>query len=155
MASSSQPPIKALSPSERSYIIAGLSHSTEPTRLDGRKLQQYRNLRISYGDAPLAYGSARVVLEHGWASAAKGGKGKEPEVAPLPIGGLGGTEIVAGIKLEVVSTNRQASKKIKVYADEGDAEELGAGANGSGAAGGAPQELRPTEEWRCRVEVDV
>lgn len=67
---------------------------------------------------------------------------------PSPIGGLGGTEIVAGIKLEVVSTSRQVNKGLKVYADEGDGDEPDASA-------GAAQELRPTEEWRCRVEVDV
>lgn len=64
-----------LSPSERSYIVTGLAHPTSPTRLDGRQLHQSRAISISYGDAPQASGSARVVL--------------------------GGTEVLAGIRVEV------------------------------------------------------
>jgi len=69
-------PTTTLSPSERSYIITGLSHPTNPTRLDGRSLLAPRSIQISYGDAPQASGSARVVLG-------------------------GGTEVIAGIRLEV------------------------------------------------------
>ncbi len=93
-----------ISPSERSYIISGLSHPDSPTRLDGRSLHQFRPLEISYGDAPQSYGSARIVL-----------------------GGRGGTEAVAGIKLEVVD------------------------AGGPGRAEGQPGK----ENWRASVEVDV
>ena len=65
-----------LSPSERSYIITGISNSTAPTRLDGRDLLTPRPISISYGDAPQANGSARIVVD-------------------------GGTEVIAGIRLEV------------------------------------------------------
>lgn len=64
-----------ISPSERSYILSGLTHPTQPTRLDGRSLLDSRAISISYGDAPQASGSARVVL--------------------------GQTEVVGGIRLEV------------------------------------------------------
>jgi exosome complex component RRP42 len=64
-----------LSPAERSYITTGLASST-PTREDGRGLLVPRALGVSYGDAPAANGSARVQI--------------------------GNTEVVAGIKLEVV-----------------------------------------------------
>ena len=70
----------SLSPSERSYIISGLTHSTSPTRLDGRALLSTRPITISYGDAPQANGSARVILG-------------------------GGTEVVAGIRLEVMDVD--------------------------------------------------
>lgn len=66
----------SLSPSERSYIITGLTHPTHPTRLDNRSLLKPRPIQISYGDAPQANGSARVIID-------------------------GGTEVVAGIRLEV------------------------------------------------------
>ena len=92
-----------LSPAERSYIISGLSSST-PTRLDGRSLLTPRSISISYGDAPQASGSARVCVE-------------------------GGTEVIAGIRLEV-----------------GDAEPVEG--KGKGKATGK-------EGWRTRVEVDV
>jgi hypothetical protein len=75
----------SLSPSERSYIITGLSHPTHPTRLDGRPLLSPRPLTISYGDAPQASGSARVVID-------------------------GGTEVVAGIRLEVTDVDPRAGK---------------------------------------------
>ncbi|KAK4689365.1 hypothetical protein P7C73_g733, partial [Tremellales sp. Uapishka_1] len=65
----------SLSPSEISYIITGLSHSSHPTRQDGRGLLDTRPISISYGEAPQANGSARVVL--------------------------GGTQVVAGVRLEV------------------------------------------------------
>lgn len=64
-----------LSPAERSYIIDGLA-SASATREDGRGLRDPRPMGISYGDAPAANGSARVRV--------------------------GNTEVVGGIKLEVV-----------------------------------------------------
>ncbi len=70
-----------LSPSERSYIISGLTHPTHPTRLDNRTLLQPRPIEISYGDAPQANGSARVIIG-------------------------GGTEVVAGIRLEVMDIEK-------------------------------------------------
>jgi exosome complex component RRP42 len=63
-----------ISPSERSYIISGLSDPS-PTRLDGRAPEASRPISISYADAPQASGSARVIV--------------------------GGTEVLAGIRLEV------------------------------------------------------
>lgn len=92
-----------LSPAERSYIVSGLSSGT-PTRLDGRALLSPRPISISYGDAPQANGSARVCIE-------------------------GGTEIIAGIRLEV-----------------GDAEPVDG--KGKGRATGK-------EGWRTKIEVDV
>ena len=68
--------MSAISPSERTYIISGLSHPTSPTRLDGRPLLSSRPIEVSYGDAPQANGSARVVLG-------------------------GGTEVLGGVQLEV------------------------------------------------------
>ena len=76
-----------LSPAELAYILAGLRHADQPTRLDGRPLvsssarSAYRSIQISRGDAPQSNGSARVVL--------------------------GGTEVIAGIKLEVVDSLRK------------------------------------------------
>lgn len=64
-----------LSPAERSYITTGLA-SEVPTREDGRALLAPRALGVSYGDAPAANGSARVRI--------------------------GETEVLAGIRLEVV-----------------------------------------------------
>ena len=92
----------ALSPAETSYIITGLS-SSSPTRLDGRQLLEPRSIDISYGAAAQAYGSARVVIG-------------------------GGTEVIAGIKLEVVDVPAQTMWKGKGRASEG---------------------------WRTIVEVDV
>jgi hypothetical protein len=71
--------VSTLSPSERSYILTGLSHPTSPTRLDGRSLLASRPISVSYGDAPQASGSARVVL--------------------------GGTEVLAGVRLEVADVD--------------------------------------------------
>lgn len=77
-----------LSPAEKDYIITGLSHPTAPTRLDGRALLASRPITVSYGDAPQASGSARVVLG-------------------------GGTEAVAGIRLEVADVNPAGKGKGK------------------------------------------
>ncbi|GHJ87244.1 hypothetical protein NliqN6_3646 [Naganishia liquefaciens] len=95
-----------LSPSERAYIQTGLAHPTEPTRQDNRLLDAIRPIQISQGDAPQANGSARVVL-----------------------GGKGGTEVVVGIKLDVVNA-----------ADVGEE---------------ADQEREGKESWRAKIEVDV
>ena len=95
-----------LSPAERSYIQAGLADPKTPTRLDNRKLEDFRSVQISQGDAPQANGSSRVVL-----------------------GGKGGTEVMVGIKLEVV-----------------DAAEIGEEAD---------EERKGKESWRASVEVDV
>jgi exosome complex component RRP42 len=76
------------SPSERSYILTGLAHPTQPTRLDGRELRQSRPISISYGDAPQASGSARVVL--------------------------GGTEVLAGIRLEVGEEGENGRCRVEV-----------------------------------------
>ena len=78
----------SLSPSERSYIITGLTHPTSPTRLDGRSLLTPRPISISYGDAPQANGSSRVVIG-------------------------GGTEAVAGIRLEVMDVDPSVKGKGK------------------------------------------
>lgn len=77
----------------------------------------------------MAYGSARVVLEQGWAKKASKQSGEEEEEGG-PIGGLGGTEVVAGIKLEVVTGDGVAPAE-------------------------TPDQKRGTEQWRCKVEVDV
>ncbi|KAL1407530.1 hypothetical protein Q8F55_006963 [Vanrija albida] len=63
-----------LSPSERSYILSGLTQ-TPATRLDGRGLLEPRALSVAYGVAPAANGSARVRV--------------------------GDTEVVAGVTLAV------------------------------------------------------
>ncbi|KAL7424521.1 hypothetical protein Q5752_000205 [Cryptotrichosporon argae] len=65
----------AISPSERAYIHTGLAHPTKPTRADGRGLLDSRAIGVSYGEAPHAAGSARVRV--------------------------GGTEVLAGVRLEV------------------------------------------------------
>lgn len=98
--------IPTLSPTERAYIRSGLSHPTSPSRLDNRSLQSFRSLQISQGDAPQANGSARVVL-----------------------GGKGGTEVVVGIRLEVVDAGE--------VGEEVDEERVG------------------KESWRGSIEVDV
>lgn len=66
----------SLSPAERSYIITGLSDPQTPTRQDGRSLLTPRDIEITYDEAPQASGSARVMI-------------------------AGGTEVIAGIRLEV------------------------------------------------------
>ena len=78
----------SLSPSERSYVITGLTHPTSPTRLDGRSLLAPRPISISYGAAPQANGSARVIIG-------------------------GGTEAIAGIRLEVADVDPGARGKGK------------------------------------------
>lgn len=98
--------LPTLSPSERSYIRSGLADGPKPSRLDNRGLEDFRALQISQGDAPQANGSARVVL-----------------------GGKGGTEVVVGIKLEVV-----------------DAAEIGEEVD---------EERKGKESWRATVEVDA
>lgn len=82
----------SLSPSERSYILTGLAHPTEPTRLDGRHLLEPRAISLEAGIAPQANGSARVVLAEG-------------------------TEVVAGIKLEVVELGQGESWRGTVEVD--------------------------------------
>lgn len=64
----------SLSPAERDYIICGL-RETPTTRADGRGLLSPRPIETEYGVMPAANGSARVRV--------------------------GGTEVVAGIKLDV------------------------------------------------------
>lgn len=82
-----------LSPAEQSYILTGLAHPTLPVRNDGRpQLTSFRPVQISQGDAPQANGSARVVLD------AREGK-------------RGGTEVVVGIKLEVVDCDQEQDVK--------------------------------------------
>ena len=76
----------SLSPSETSYIITGLTHPASPTRLDGRTLLTPRPISISYGVAPQASGSARVILD-------------------------GGTEVVAGIRLEVTDVDPNSGRR--------------------------------------------
>ncbi|KAL7418043.1 hypothetical protein BDY24DRAFT_373871 [Mrakia frigida] len=71
-------PTTTLSQSESSYIVSSLSLPT-PIRTDGRSLLDYRSFSLSTGVAPQANGSARVLL-----------------------GGVGGTEIVTAIRLEVL-----------------------------------------------------
>ncbi|WVQ81382.1 hypothetical protein IAT38_003506 [Cryptococcus sp. DSM 104549] len=92
-------PLPSLSPAETSYLITSLAHSTSPTRTDARALLQPRPIQISYGVFPNANGSARVIVD--------------------------GTEVISGVKLEVVDVPE-------------------------GQAGGAGR-----EEWRAKVEVDV
>jgi exosome complex component RRP42 len=82
----------SLSPSERSYILAGLIHPTTPTRQDGRPLLASRPVVITYDVAPQANGSARVVL-------------------------AGGTEVVAGIRLEVGDVEDAGGWRGKVEVD--------------------------------------
>ncbi|WRT69238.1 uncharacterized protein IL334_006222 [Kwoniella shivajii] len=94
-------PTPTLSPSETNYIITSLSHPSNPTRLDARSLIDSRPIEISYGVFPHANGSARVKV--------------------------GGTEIIAGIKLEVVDSESTSNEK----------------------------EKKGLESWRCKVEVDV
>lgn len=75
--------LSVLSPAERDYIVTGLSQAT-PSRLDGRQLLEPRPIIVSYAEAPQASGSARVVI--------------------------GGTEVVAGVRLEVGDSDPSAPK---------------------------------------------
>ncbi|WVW79537.1 hypothetical protein I302_101506 [Kwoniella bestiolae CBS 10118] len=85
-------PVPTLSPSETSYIISSLSDPVQPTRSDSRTLLDSRSIDVSYGIFPHANGSSRV--------------------------SIGGTEVVAGIKLEVVdSLEQQKGWRGKVEVD--------------------------------------
>jgi exosome complex component RRP42 len=75
--------ISILSPAERDFIVTGLSQET-PSRLDGRGLLTPRPISISYAEAPQASGSSRVLI--------------------------GGTEVVAGVRLEVGDVDPSAPK---------------------------------------------
>ncbi|WVF65392.1 hypothetical protein IAT40_000119 [Kwoniella sp. CBS 6097] len=77
-------PTVTLSPSETNYIITSLSHPSSPTRSDSRSPLASRPIEISYGVFPHANGSARV--------------------------NVGGTEVIAGIKLEVVDVKGKEKK---------------------------------------------
>lgn len=86
----------SLSPSERSYIVTGLSHPSAPSRIDGRPLLASRPINVSYGDAPQASGSARV--------------------------SIGATDVLAGIRLEVEdivpdSKGWRTNVEVDVYVD--------------------------------------
>ncbi|KZV65722.1 ribosomal protein S5 domain 2-like protein [Peniophora sp. CONT] len=74
----------SISKSEKSYIQTSLQASP-PLRADGRGLHQYRPIALETGVAPLANGSARLRL------------GQTTDSS-------GGTEILAGVKLEVQET---------------------------------------------------
>ncbi|VDB91732.1 unnamed protein product [Peniophora sp. CBMAI 1063] len=74
----------SISKSEKSYIQTSLQAST-PLRADGRGLYDYRPIALETGVAPLANGSARLRL------------GQTADSS-------GGTEILAGVKLEVEET---------------------------------------------------
>ncbi|WVO15328.1 hypothetical protein L204_102984 [Cryptococcus depauperatus] len=89
-------PVPTLSPAESSYIISSLAHPTKPTRPDARQLFASRPISVSYNFFPHANGSASIKV--------------------------GGTEVLAGIRLEVSDTaNSQArgdeSWKAKVEVD--------------------------------------
>jgi hypothetical protein len=75
--------ISVLSPAERDFVITGLAQSP-PSRLDGRDLLTPRPISISYAEAPQASGSSRVLI--------------------------GGTQVVAGIRLEVGDVDPSAPK---------------------------------------------
>ncbi|WWC98141.1 hypothetical protein V866_005032 [Kwoniella sp. B9012] len=75
-------PVPTLSPSEISYIQTSLSDPTQPTRSDSRSLLDTRPIEVSYGVFPHANGSSRIKI--------------------------GGTEVVAGIKLEVVDSSESS-----------------------------------------------
>ncbi|KAF8645994.1 hypothetical protein AX16_007420 [Volvariella volvacea WC 439] len=72
----------SLSKAEKSFIHAGILASP-PQRKDGRALEEFRNVALETGVAPLANGSARVNI------------GRHPRE------GGGGTEVLAATKLEV------------------------------------------------------
>jgi hypothetical protein len=75
--------ISVLSPAERDFVVTGLAQ-TPPCRLDGRDLLTPRPISISYAEAPQASGSSRVLI--------------------------GGTQVVAGIRLEVGDVDPSAPK---------------------------------------------
>ncbi|KAF8130595.1 ribosomal protein S5 domain 2-type protein [Boletus edulis] len=80
----------SLSKAEKSYIQSSLL-SDPPLRLDGRSLEDYRPIALETGVVPLANGSAKVCI-------GRPGRGGYVQEA----GGVGGgTEVVAGVKLEV------------------------------------------------------
>ncbi|KAL0948073.1 hypothetical protein HGRIS_010697 [Hohenbuehelia grisea] len=72
----------SLSKAEKSYIQTGLL-SNPPLRGDGRTLDDFRPIALETGVAPLANGSAKLII------------GQDPH------GGGGGTEVLAATKLEV------------------------------------------------------
>ncbi|TYJ52053.1 hypothetical protein B9479_007354 [Cryptococcus floricola] len=82
-------PLPSLSPAESSYIAASLAHPSEPTRNDGRPLFASRPIQVSYNVFPHANGSARITL--------------------------GGTEVVAGVRLEVVDATGEQIKGQEVW----------------------------------------
>jgi hypothetical protein len=75
--------ISVLSPAERDFVVTGLAQ-TPPSRLDGRDLLTPRPISISYAEAPQASGSSRVLI--------------------------GGTQVVAGVRLEVGDVDPSAPK---------------------------------------------
>lgn len=83
------------SKSEQAYIRSSL-HANPPLRLDGRSPTDYRSIALKTGVAPLANGSARLSI----GGAALIGAG----------GSLPGTEVVAGVKLEVEDVSRAKSE---------------------------------------------
>jgi exosome complex component RRP42 len=78
-----------LSKAEKSYIISSLT-SSSPIRRDGRSPHDYRSITVLTGDnvAPLANGSAKVRV--------------------------GGTEVVAAVRLEVEDLSGAGSSKGRV-----------------------------------------
>ena len=74
-----------LSKAEISYIQSSLV-SDPPLRADGRSPEDFRQIALETGVAPLANGSARVSI---------GRTGRDTD------GGSSGTEVVAAVKLEV------------------------------------------------------
>ncbi|WWC63855.1 uncharacterized protein I303_106460 [Kwoniella dejecticola CBS 10117] len=98
-------PTLTLSPSEISYIQTSLSHPDTPTRLDGRSLLDSRGIEVAYNIFPHANGSARVKI--------------------------GNTEVIAGIKLEVVDYTPVSSSTSSGTVKPG------------------------SESWRGRVDVDI
>ena len=76
----------SISKSEKSYIQTSLQ-ATTPLRADGRGLYDYRPIALETGVAPLANGSARLKLGQ-------------------TANDHGGTEILAGVKLEVEESER-------------------------------------------------
>ncbi|ODN81014.1 hypothetical protein L202_03115 [Cryptococcus amylolentus CBS 6039] len=82
-------PLPSLSPAESSYISTSLAHPEEPTRNDGRALFASRPIQVSYNVFPHANGSAHITL--------------------------GGTEVVAGVRLEVVDATGEQIKGQEVW----------------------------------------